>query len=97
MRTARLLMGAVAVIVILSTQMAAAQTRDDPRMPEGPNRELVIRTCLGCHPLDYLYSTVGRTRESWNRTLDDMTRYGMNVTAQERALILEYLATSLGP
>jgi len=76
--------------------MAAAQ-QDDPRMPAGPNRELAIKTCIGCHPLNFLYSTVGRTRDGWNRVLDDMTNYGMNVTAQERALILEYLATSLGP
>jgi hypothetical protein len=95
MRTARLLIGVVAGI--LSTQIVAAQAQDDPRMPAGPNRELAIRTCIGCHPLNFLYSTVGRTREGWNRTLDDMTRYGMNVTAEERALVLEYLATSLGP
>ena len=94
MKTARLLIGVIASI--LSIQVAAAQ-QDDPRMPAGPNRELAIKTCIGCHPLNFLYSTVGRTREGWNRTLDDMTSYGMNVTAQERALILEYLATSLGP
>ena len=95
MRTARPLIGVVAGI--LSTQMVAAQAQDDPRMPAGPNWELAIRTCIGCHPLNFLYSTVGRTREGWNRTLDDMTLYGMKVTAEERALILEYLATSLGP
>jgi hypothetical protein len=95
MKIARPLMGLVAAI--LSTQVAAAQTLDDPRMPPGPNRELAIRTCIGCHPLNFLYSTVGRTREGWSRTFDDMVRYGMNVTAEERALVLEYLATSLGP
>jgi len=94
MTAARPLISVVALI--LSTQMAAAQQQDDPRMPEGPNRELVIRTCLGCHPLNYLYSTVGRTRDGWNQVLNDMTLYGMNVTAQERALILDYLANSLG-
>ena len=93
MKTARPLICAIAGI--LSTQMAAAQP-DDPRMPEGPNRTLVIRTCIGCHPLDFLYSTVGRSRDSWNRTLDDMVNYGMNVTPQERAQILDYLASSLG-
>jgi len=95
MKASRLSIGIVAGI--LSTQMAAAQTLDDPRMPPGPNRELAIRTCIGCHPLNFLYSTVGRTRDGWNRTVDDMVRYGMNVTAEERALVLEYLATSLGP
>lgn len=95
MKTARLLIGVMAGL--LSTQMAAAQTMDDPRMPAGPNRELVIKTCIGCHPLNFLYSTVGRSRDGWNRTIEDMVRYGMNVTTQEREQILEYLATSLGP
>ena len=94
MKPARLLIGVIAGI--LSTQMTAAQAQDDPRMPQGPNRTLVIRTCIGCHPLDFLYSTVGRTRDGWNRTLDDMVNYGMNVTPQERAQILDYLASSLG-
>ena len=94
MKTARLLI--VVIAGILSTQIATAQAQDDPRMPQGPNRTLVIRTCIGCHPLDFLYSTVGRTRDGWNRVIEDMTNYGMNVTPQERAQILEYLTTSLG-
>ena len=94
MKAVRALIGVAAIM--LSVETAVAQ-QDDPRMPEGPNRELVVKTCIGCHALSNLYSTVGRTREGWNRVLDDMTNYGMNVTAQERAQILEYLATSLGP
>jgi hypothetical protein len=94
MKAVRALIGVAAIV--LSVETAVAQ-QDDPRMPEGPNRELVVKTCIGCHALSNLYSTVGRTREGWNRVLDDMTNYGMNVTAQERAQILEYLATSLGP
>ena len=73
------------------------KTRSAPAMTMPSDRELVIRTCIGCHPLNFLYSTVGRSRDGWSRTLDDMKNYGMNVTAQERAQILEYLATSLGP
>src|SRR5436190_1842887 len=69
MKAARTLVGVVAVV--LSVETAAAQ-QDDARMPQGPNRELVIKTCIGCHALSNLYSTVGRTREGWNRVLDDM-------------------------
>jgi len=94
MKAVRALIGVAAIM--LNVETAVAQ-QDDPRMPEGPNRELVIKTCIGCHALSNLYSTVGRTREGWNRVLDDMTSYGLNVTAQERAQILEYLATRLGP
>ena len=93
MKAARLLTGVIAVVS--SVQMAAAQ-QIDPRMPEGPNREFVAKVCSECHALSNLYSTVGRTREGWNRVLDDMKNYGMNVTAQERTQILEYLSTALG-
>ena len=94
MKAARLLIGVVAVV--LSVETAAAQ-QDDARMPQGPNRELVIKTCIGCHALSNLYSTVGRTREGWIRVLDDMTRYGLKVTPEESERILVYLATAMAP
>jgi hypothetical protein len=83
------------VAVVLSVRTTDAQI--DPRLPEGPNRELVARTCRGCHDLSNLFSTVGRTREGWNRTLEDMTRFGLVVTREERALILDYLSSQLAP
>lgn len=86
MKAARLSIGVVGIIVtVLSVRPTAAQI--DPRLPEGPNRDLVARTCRGCHDLSNLYSTVGRSREAWNRTIDDMVRFGLNVTSQDRALI----------
>ena len=94
MKAARLLAGAVAVVS--SVQMAAAQ-QIDPRMPEGPNRDFVAKVCSECHALSNLYSTVGRTREGWTRVIEDMTRYGLKVTPEEQARILDYLTTSMGP
>ena len=40
--------------------------------------------------------STGLTREGWNGILDEMTSYGLHVTAQEREQILEYLSTYLG-
>jgi hypothetical protein len=94
MKVARLLTGVVAVV--LSVQMAAAQ-EIDPRMPEGPNRDFVSKVCSECHALSNLYSTVGRTREGWGRVLEDMVRYGLKVTPEERTRILDYLATAMAP
>ena len=94
MKTARLLIGVVgAVLVVLSVHTTTAQI--DSRMPEGPNRDLVARRCTTCHDLGHLVSTGGRSREGWNGKLDEMQTYGMRVTAEERALILDYLATYL--
>jgi hypothetical protein len=94
MKAARLFIGVVAVVS--SIQMAAAQ-EIDPRMPEGPNREFVSKVCSECHALSNLYSTVGRTREGWNRVLEDMVRYGLKATPEERTRILDYLSAAMGP
>jgi hypothetical protein len=86
--------GIVGVFVaVLSVGTTVAQV--DPRMPDGPNRDLVVRICGSCHDLSNLYTTTGRSRERWSRTLDDMVLLGLRVTPQERELILEYLATYL--
>jgi hypothetical protein len=66
-------------------------------LPAGPNRDVVARACSACHDLDMVYESAGQTRESWNRTIEEMTGYGLKVSPAERAQILEYLAGFLGP
>jgi hypothetical protein len=94
MKTARGSFAVAGVIVaVLTLRSAVAQI--DPRLPEGPNRDVVARICSKCHALSNLYSTVGRSRERWNQTIDDMVLVGLEITPQERALVLDYLATYL--
>ena len=64
-------------------------------LPDGPNRELVSRTCGACHDLGTVIGAGGRSREGWDGTMDDMASYGMNITPSERRLVLEYLVTYL--
>jgi hypothetical protein len=66
-------------------------------LPAGPNRDIVARACGSCHDLDMVYDSAGQTREGWNGTIDEMMGYGMKVSAVERAQILEYLTSFLGP
>jgi hypothetical protein len=90
MRTARILMAVVVTLVALCVHATAEIV-----LPEGPNRELVSRTCGSCHDMSMVVGTGGRTREGWNGTIDDMVSYGMSITPAERRLVLEYLATYL--
>ena len=91
MRTARLMIGVVgATLVVLGVRATAQLT-----LPDGPNRDLVARTCGACHDLGMVIGAGGRSREGWDGTIDDMTSYGMNITQAERRLVLEYLATYL--
>ena len=97
MRTARPLTGAfVTLFVVLffvSVRQATAQS-----LPDGPDRDLVARRCSTCHDLTNLTGTTGRTRAGWSEKINDMVvLYGMNVAPEERALILDYLATYLPP
>ena len=65
-------------------------------LPPGPNREVVDRVCQSCHDANYFVST-NRDRESWNSVIEEMIDYGARIDAQDRAKILDYLATTLGP
>jgi hypothetical protein len=66
-------------------------------LPAGPNKDLVSRACSSCHDLDMVFEAAGQTREGWNGTIEEMTGYGLNVSPAERAQILEYLTSFLGP
>ena len=82
-----------AILVFLAVPVSA---QIDPRMPEGPNRELVARKCTSCHDVSNFIGTAGRSRAGWDSKIEDMiSLYGMRVT--ERALVLDYLATYLPP
>ncbi len=78
-------------LLVLGSGVAGAA-----ELPPGPNRELVAHTCTACHDLDMVAAS-NETREVWNTLLDSMTSYGLKVTPEDRAKILEYLVTALGP
>ena len=91
MPSARLSSGALgAVFFMLGTAAQAAE------LPPGPNRELVAHECQACHNLDQVVAS-NETRETWNTLLDSMTSYGLRVSPEDRAKILDYLVTALGP
>jgi cytochrome c5 len=93
MNAAKLLFGILgATAFMLGT--AAAQR---PELPAGPNREVVSRECQACHDLSMVVAAAGLSRDGWDALMDEMTSYGMRITAEERAKIVEYLATNLGP
>ena len=78
-------------MVALSTPAWAAE------LPEGPNRALVASRCTECHDLQMVFDAAGISREDWSGALEEMTSYGLKMTPDERAQILDYLATYLGP
>jgi hypothetical protein len=66
-------------------------------LPPGPNRDLVAHECQACHDLDMVIEAAGASRDDWSGAIEAMTSYGLKVSPEDRAKILDYLATALGP
>ena len=91
----RAIVCAVAACATLASPVAAAAEITD--LPEGPNRDLVSKICQSCHDLQMVFDAAGFSREEGDMTLGEMNANGMNVSPDDRAKILEYLSTFLGP
>ena len=92
MREAQLLFGVVGATLLALGGGAISQVD----LPPGPDQDLVSRTCQACHDLQILFDTRGLSRAGWDGTLDQMAGFGLQITPQERAKILDYLSTYLG-
>jgi mono/diheme cytochrome c family protein len=93
MRKTSLIAGAFGCILFAG----GAYAQDNLQLPPGPNRELVYGQCRTCHDLQYLIESAGVPRDTWNDLIDSMKQYGLRISPDQRAKILEYLGTYLGP
>ena len=60
-------------------------------MPEGPNRELAVRVCAGCHEPQRAAS-VRLTRDGWEQVVAKMVGLGAKATDEELVKVTDYLA-----
>jgi len=59
-------------------------------LPEGKDRNLVVRTCAVCHPIE-LVVAMRRTDADWERQLSRMMDFGAIASEPEQDRILDYL------
>ncbi|WP_105316926.1 c-type cytochrome [Thermus tenuipuniceus] len=64
-------------------------------LPEGPGQEVVLAKCQACHDIGFV-ARERLSRERWDAVINEMVMRGLQVTPEERAVILDYLATYLG-
>jgi len=88
-----LLVKVVAGLTLLSGVLALGQGG----LPKGPGEALAFAKCSTCHGVGYLKELAGSPYWSWDRTLLEMERMGLQVSPEERKIILDYLVTYLGP
>jgi cytochrome c5 len=81
---------AVLLSALMFTQAIAQE------LPQGPGRDVVAKRCIACHEGDLIVSQ-RLTRAGWGRSVDKMVRWGAVVEADEREVMLDYLAAHFAP
>jgi mono/diheme cytochrome c family protein len=91
------MVGTIGVVLCAAAMLSTAARADDLELPPGPDRALVYGQCRTCHDLQYLKESAGIPRDSWDEIINSMKQYGLRIPAEQRARILDYLGTYLGP
>ena len=65
-------------------------------LPPGEHMPLVLGACIPCHSAE-MVAQQRLDRPTWEAIVDRMISYGAPITPETRPLILQYLATRLGP
>jgi competence protein ComEA len=81
----------IGVCVAVLSLRASGQTK----FPDGPGKDAVLKVCGQCHPADILLG-VGKSREGWAATVDDMVAKGANGSDEELQEIVAYLSKNFG-
>ena len=81
-------LGAVALLTRMLVAQAPAGT--DPKFPDSPGKAAFLKVCSDCHGPESAVAQF-KTRDEWNKTLDDMAANGAQATDEEWNQLLEYL------
>lgn len=76
---------------------SAAASGTDIRIPDGPGSNLVYSKCQACHDLQYVKDAKGLMAAQWSAVVASMQDYGLKISDQDKAAVLKYLTTYLGP
>lgn len=77
---------------VSSRQGGQTPTPSGEGLPEGPGKDLTVRTCGLCHDARRAAS-VRLTRDGWAAVIDSMILRGAKLSEDELPVVLEYLAT----
>ncbi len=90
---------ALVLLVVAAAMLSAPAARSADRfnLPQGPGRDLIYGHCQTCHDLQSVADSAGIRRGAWDAVLDNMKGFGLRISDDQRAAILDYLGTYLGP
>lgn len=88
-RSHRLMAASAFAMLLLAFALAGCSSSAD-------GQALVKSKCVRCHELATVEQSSNATHEQWEQTVKLMEAYGLQVTAEERAAIIDHLAAGGG-
>lgn len=86
--------GLAAAAIVFALSAAAAQ---EPQLPEGEGRKILLGSCTSCHGIDYVEKLRGYyTREQWRDVVNTMVEYGTKLEKKEQEVLVDYLTQHWG-
>jgi len=84
-----------ATTIVVSGQGASppAVTPSGEGLPDGPGKDVMVRTCGVCHE-PRRAASVRLTRDGWATVVEDMVRRGAKGSDADLAAIVDYLSTN---
>jgi cytochrome c5 len=80
----------VVLIALFATTLAAQE------LPAGPGADVLKSRCVICHDSDII-SSQRLSLTGWTNSVNKMVRWGSQITAEEREILLPYLAAHFAP
>lgn len=74
-----------------------ALPHNEPDMPDGPNRQTFLDTCIVCHSPRYITMQPDFPRHQWEETVSKMVKdYGAHADEKQQREIVDYLVAIRG-
>ncbi|MCC6889701.1 MAG: hypothetical protein IT536_14305 [Hyphomicrobiales bacterium] len=89
------LAAAAALALVPLTVQAQAQSKGPPALPEGPGKDQVQAVCSGCHVTGLINTSLGYTRDHWQKLV--ATMIDLTPSPDTHKVILDYLAANFPP
>ena len=65
-------------------------------LPDGPGKAIILKACTVCHDVQQATSKRG-TADDWTATVNDMLSKGADLSDDDAATVVQYLAAHFGP
>lgn len=85
--------GVVIGLAACAVLTAQTTTPSGEGLPDGPGKDVTVRTCGVCHEARRAAS-LRLSRDGWASVIDDMVRRGAKASDDDRQTILDYLSTN---